>query len=246
MMLGFISVIFSSLLSCTAAKLTYTLSPCTLTTEQVQNLTVANSTVLPMTSCARLCSRTNGCGAFVTSPSCVLLQYPHHDPSSCSTNPGDTAFYQLYSEDPPCDIEIGVFGGTAFDFTPTYLASNSYLSRIRVFYSSPIHDSMYLAGIEVTYGASDVASYGSVSMAGVGDCVLSPGEYVNRVELGRTTWRNNIVIGSMAFVTNRQTCGPYGKPAITDSVEGTRLLYFKGRKGSKFDLFTFTFAACIP
>ena len=247
MMFGFIFAFLLSLLSCaTAKKLTYTLSPCTLTTEQVQNLTVASSAMLPMTPCARLCSRTNGCGAFVTSPSCVLLQYPHHEPS-CAPIAGDTAFYQLHSEDPPCEIEIGVYGGRGFDFMPTYLASDeSPLSRIRVFYSSPIEKALYLMGIEVRYGNSHVESHGSITHTGVGECVLAEGEYIYRVEIGRNDWKTNIVIGSIAFITTRQTCGPYGKAPITDSAEGTRLLYFKGRRGSRFDRFTFTFDACIP
>ena len=96
--------------------------------------------------------------------------------------------------------------------------------------------------LEVSFGTSQIGLIGAMT-GYVGDCVLSLGEIVTRVEIYQ--YQPPFTAG-LKFITSLKTCGPYGLFDETKAVivAGNQLLFVYGRKGGIFDKLSFAFDRC--
>ena len=217
----------------------YFYSPCHLSSETINELTI--DTVTNSTGdffCGTKCSVDEQCVSFSHKDnSCFLLSNPEN--YTCSED-GATYFKKVTQT--PCTKTVSPSaGGEAFTMRDNYLISETAISQIRVFHDS---DSR-LDGLEVTWQGGEVAMKGR-STSVVGTCSLLPGEYIMKMEYSLTPWLFGgiDVIGSITFVTTHQTCGLFGTVNTTAAVEGHKLLYFSGRSASRFDALDMVFESC--
>lgn len=222
-----------------------------LTDVQRRNLTLTEVATWSGVECGIHCMRWCGCEAFILGPTCVLLYRPVD-----AALRGPLTYYVRNVDDSPRNRNrtsqcVRVFGNeevvypARFTTQPEYEHSYSPISRIRAWSSGWPYYSLHGFGVE--YAAGEVASIAAAHTDLLGECVLSPGEYVYRVDVTTVPyWSNGApVISWVRFVTQAQVCeyGTIGDHTIT-TLTGHRLLYLSGCYGAMVDVMRFHFEYC--
>ena len=226
---------------------------CGFSESTMENITLKTLPSKDPLECGRHCSRHAECEGFYVhdvSSTCTLMSETRN--SSCFKQIKEGVLYNIVqvvhtksAEEVNCVKSIGN-GGAPFNSSSAYFPSHTPISRIRLFYDAPIETAQYLYGIEVSHG-SEMVSACNTKYLGIGDCILTDGEFIQRIELVRRLWWYGMQeTGAITFVTTHKTCGPYGTVAGGTLMvfEGNNLLYISGSCGQAFDCLTFHFESC--
>ena len=97
--------------------------------------------------------------------------------------------------------------------------------------------------LAITYG-NTVVNHLDTGVPEVGECILIPGEYIQKVEVHVGYWNGFDSIVGLTFVTTHKICGHFGSEGTKHVISGNHLQYFEIRNGDFLHCIRFVFQSC--